>query len=90
MSAESLAEAIGIATESLGHIECGARKPGLQTLMNIADALDTSLDYIAGRTPSPAAAMVHKELEDGDLTQQQRALLLDLTEQLVPVVKKHV
>lgn len=89
MSAAVLAEAIGIAVESLGHIECGARKPGLQTLIKIADALDISLDYISGRTPSPAAAMVQQELGEDTLTPQQRALLLDLMEQLIPVVKKH-
>lgn len=90
MSAESLAEAIGIATESLGHIECGARKPSLQTLMNIADVLDISLDYISGRVPSPAVAMVQKEIGEDELTKQQRAMLSDLTEQLIPVVKKHL
>lgn len=30
MSADALAEKIGIAAESLGHIECGSRKPSLQ------------------------------------------------------------
>ena len=50
ISSEVLAEKIGIAVESLWHIENGARNTSLQTLCNIAEALDVSVDYLLGRS----------------------------------------
>ena len=34
MSTEELAEKVGVAVESIGHIECGARKPSLNLSYN--------------------------------------------------------
>lgn len=91
LTAEQLAERLGIASESLGHIECGARNTSLQTLIKIADILDVSLDYLAGRSNAPNSHTAEDQAFGGEeLTLAQRKLLLDLTEQLVPVVKKHV
>ena len=56
ISSEVLAEKIGIAVESLWHIENGARNTSLQTLCNIAEALDVSVDYLLGRSDSPTPA----------------------------------
>ena len=49
-TADFLAEKVGLATESLRHIENASSKPSLQTLYKIATELDVSLDYITGRT----------------------------------------
>ena len=40
MTAEQLAEQLGIAAESLGHIECGNRRPSLTLLYTISVILD--------------------------------------------------
>ena len=45
-TADVLAEKVGLATESLRHIENASSKPSLQTLFRIATELDVSLDYI--------------------------------------------
>lgn len=89
MKAEELAERLDIAVESLWHIENGARKTSFQTLLNIADILEVSLDYLAGRTPSPTETLIREEIDDDSLTDTQRAMLLDAAKHIVPFVKKY-
>lgn len=89
IKAEALAERLGIAVESLWHIENGARKTSLQTLLNIADILDVSLDYLAGRTPSPNETLIREQIDGDSLTDKQRVMLLDAAKHLVPFVKKY-
>ena len=43
LTAEQLSEQLGIATESLRHIENGTRRPSYALLDNISDILDVSL-----------------------------------------------
>lgn len=90
VTAEQLAEQIGIAVESLGHIECGNRKPSLQTLYNISEALDVSLDYLTGRTMSPATRMIHQCASNEQLNEKQIAALQKIAKELIPVVKEYV
>ena len=88
ITAEILAKTIGITVESLGHIECGARKPSLQTLYNMALTLDVSMDYLVGRTLSPSETVVHSSLTESNLTAEQEKLLMDLVRSIIPVIKK--
>lgn len=46
LTQEQLAEAAGVSTSFIGHIERGTRVPSVQTLCAICHALDCSLDYI--------------------------------------------
>ena len=46
MTADVLAEKIGLASVTLRHIETGANKTSLLTLMRIADALDVLLQRL--------------------------------------------
>jgi len=89
MTAEQLAEKIGIATESLRHLECAARKPSLQTLYNIANVLDCSLDFLTGRSLSLEELLVQKGIESEELTEEQRKLLLEAATHLMPFIKKY-
>ena len=41
---------IGIPTSSISHFEAGHRKPRLNSLYKLAEALDVSTDYLLGRT----------------------------------------
>lgn len=88
ISSELLAEKVGIAVESLWHIENGARNTSLQTLCNIAEGLDVSIDYLVGRLNSPADAIVHACASANNLTDEQARTLLDLCESMVPIIKK--
>ncbi len=88
MTTEELAEKVGVAVESIGHIECAARKPSLTLLFKIANALDTSLDYLTGRTMNTTDSLLKECAEHNDLTQEQTQLLLELAKSMVPIIKK--
>lgn len=86
MTAEILSERVGLATDSLRHIEIAASYPSLQTLFRIAAVLGVSLDYITGRTPTLTDSLV---LEYG-LTPQQEDMLRDMIECLIPIITERV
>ncbi len=88
MTTEELAEKVGVAVESIGHIECGARKPSLTLLYNIALALDTSLDYLTGITHGSNDALLQDCAKHNDLTPEQTQLLLELARSMAPIIKK--
>jgi len=46
LTQERLAERVDISTPFLGHIERGNRTPSLETLVRIANALETTLDVL--------------------------------------------
>lgn len=87
MTAEQLAEQLGIAAESLGHIECGNRRPSLTLLYTISVILDVSLDYLTGRSLSPESRIVREEIESAGLTSHQEEALQKMIRSLLPVVR---
>lgn len=88
MTTEELAEKVGVAVESIGHIECGARKPSLTLLFNIAVILDVSLDYLTGRTENSSDSLLHECADHNDLTPDQEQMLLELSRSMIPIIKK--
>lgn len=46
LSQASLAALIDVSTNYIGQIERGDRKPSLETLVELCNALDTSMDYM--------------------------------------------
>jgi transcriptional regulator with XRE-family HTH domain len=62
-----LAEATGVTDETISRIERGRYEPAVSTLFRLAEALDVSLDYLAGerergnaRTASSESAIVRR------------------------------
>lgn len=90
MTAEELSAKLGIAVESLDHIECGNRKPSLPTLYSIAEILDVSLDYLTGRSPSQEVKLVRDEAITATLTPAQEAALQKMVKALIPTIKELV
>lgn len=90
MTAEQLSERIGMAVESLGHIECGNRRPSLSVLYAIAVTLDVSLDYLTGRSISPETRIVKAEVETAGLTERQEAVLHKMVQGLLPAVREYI
>ncbi len=88
MSTEELAEKVGVAVESIGHIECGARRPSLTLLYNIAETLDVSLDYLTGRTENATHSLLKECAQNNGLTAEQQQMLLELTNSMIPIIKK--
>lgn len=50
---DSLAREVGISKGSLSAIETGKRPVSLLNLTRIADALETNLDFLVGRSDNP-------------------------------------
>lgn len=81
LTADVLAEKVGLATESLRHIENASSKPSLSTLFKIATELDVSLDYITGRTSELAVSLVGR-----GLTPAQEQMVQAIVNGVVPVI----
>ena len=90
MTADVLAEMVGLAAVTLRHIETGANKTSLLTLMRIADVLDVSIDYLLGRVSSPVDLKTLSLREAYGLTEYQEQMLITMVEKLVPVVTDYV
>jgi transcriptional regulator with XRE-family HTH domain len=56
-SQESLAAAAGVDQASISLIETGKGNPTAGVLFSLADVLDTSVDYLLGRTDDPTPPM---------------------------------
>lgn len=52
-----IAEKIGVARVTYTAYENGTKQPPLETINRIADILDVTTDYLAGRTDSPKASI---------------------------------
>lgn len=90
MTADVLAEKIGLAVVTLRHIETGANKTSLLTLMKIADTLEVSVDYLLGRVSSPVEMKTLRIQNAYDLTEHQEKMLTAMVESLILVVKEHM
>ena len=86
MTAEKLAEEIGIASESLRHIENASSNPSLNTLFRIAYALEVSMDYLTGRIPDLAENLTREY----GITKEQELTLREIVTQLIPIITKRV
>lgn len=90
LSSEAVAEKVNIAVETLWHYENGSKRPSLQTLCSIADALDVSLDYLVGRVSSSSLDFVEAYDNTYGLTEEQTRTLKDICERLIPVIKEKI
>ena len=86
MTAEQLSEIVGLASESLRHIENASIYPSLQTLYRIAQSLHVSMDYLTGRTPSFSDALS----KDYGITAAQEETLREIIEKILPIITKRV
>ena len=90
ITADTLSEKIGVAAQTLRHIESGANKTKLQTLINIADVLNVSVDYLLGRVPSPQETLSAEIKNAYGLTDHQEQMLRVMMENIVPIITSYV
>ena len=55
LNQEELAKKGSLQATAISHFETGTRKPSFDNLRRLADALETTVDYLMGRTDDPAA-----------------------------------
>lgn len=46
LTQEEIAESVGVSTEYYGQIESGNKAPSLETLLNIAECMNVSIDFL--------------------------------------------
>lgn len=90
MTSDELSEKVNLSSESLRHIEIAASKPSLKTLFAIAEALDVSLDYLTGRTPSFQEAFTMDHANGLSLNETQLSMLSEVITDMIPIVSKYV
>lgn len=66
LSQKRLAESLGISNVQLSRYETGDRKPDPDTIRQIADYFDVSVDYLLGRDTPSSSRLTN--LEDPELT----------------------
>jgi len=57
LTQEELSSKLGISRAALSHYETNRREPDYETLRNIANFFDISLDYLLGRTNDPHSVL---------------------------------
>ena len=79
-----LADRAKLQASAVSHFETGARKPSVDNLRKLADALEVTTDYLLGRVPDPVglsgAERLHQNL--GHLTGSERKTAEDMIELL--------
>lgn len=58
---QNMADHLGITRQGYGYYEKGTREPDLKTLQKIADILETTTDYLLGRTEETFPSSVSDE-----------------------------
>ena len=84
-----LAQRIGVPASSISHFEGGRRKPNVENLFKLAEALDVSVDYLMGRTGDRAA---HLDRETffrlGDMDRNERDIMMEIANVLASRSRK--
>ena len=84
-----LARRIDIPASSISHFEAGRRKPSLNSLYKLAEALAVSTDYLLGRTSDRAAHLDREHfLRLGDMDKNEREIMLEIAKVLSTRARK--
>lgn len=91
LSQDELSKKSKLQPSAISHFETGARKPSFDNLRKLADALETTVDYLMGRTDSPDAALaagdqLYRDFEK--LTDHDREIARDFMASLAKRSKK--
>ncbi|MCI8554900.1 MAG: helix-turn-helix transcriptional regulator, partial [Clostridiales bacterium] len=74
LTQKTLAKAAGVTAAMLSKYENGTNVPKADVVARMADVLDTTADYLVGRTNDPAPTLSHDRLKE--LTEEEKKLLL--------------
>jgi len=80
LNQEELAKRASLQGTAISHFETGTRKPSFDNLRRLADALETTVDYLMGRANDPAAVVTEGDQLFRDfenLTSEDREIARD-------------
>ena len=86
-SQEALAEKIGCSNIFISNIECGKKSPSLDTLINLANTLDISVDILLGKELKNYTSEKLKIIEGqlNKLPSLERQKVLDIIDSVIAV-----
>ncbi len=85
LNQEELAKRAGLQATAISHFETGTRKPSFDNLRRLADALETTVDYLMGRTDDPTGSGIEGDQLFRDfenLNMEERELARDFMSSL--------
>lgn len=87
LTQEKLSETINVTTTYIGQIERGERRPTLDTLIKISNALGVSIDYLLQESITPASDnLMNLWIQlTHDLSDDEKEMIIDL----IKVIKSH-
>lgn len=87
LTQEKLSETINVTTTYIGQIERGERRPTLDTLIKISNALGVSIDYLLRESITPASDnLMNLWIQlTHDLSDDEKEMIIDL----IKVIKSH-
>ena len=89
LSQSGLAKKTGLMPAAVSHFETGERKPSLENLVKLVDALSVSSDYLLGRDIARASSAAGKLLRDFErLSLKDQAVIQDMTRLLLKNSRK--
>lgn len=91
LNQEELAKRARLQATAVSHFETGTRKPSFDNLRRLADALETTVDYLMGRTSDPASVVTEGDQLFRDyenLTTQEREFARDFMASLAKKSKE--
>ena len=84
LSQAELGKKIGTSGDIIGRYERNLMTPGIDVIIKIADALDTSIDYLVGKTSLALDTATVKRLEDiAQLPDDARSYILSHMDMMV-------
>lgn len=91
LSQDELAKRAGLQATAVSHFETGTRKPSFDNLRRLADALETTVDYLMGRTNEPESVVTEGDQLFRDfqnLTAEEREFARDFMASLAKKSKE--
>lgn len=88
---QKLADATNLSDTHISNIETAKTKVSLPALINIANALDTTVDDLIYTNYDCAAGMVQEEIEEylGDCTKEQQEIIITTIKALKEALKSY-
>lgn len=92
LSQEQLAQAVGISTTHMSHIETGNTKLSLHVLASLASALSVSADALLHDTPRTDKSAVSRETQAllDTCTAQELRIILDIAKAAKHALRNHL
>lgn len=84
LSQAALGKIIGTSGDVIGRYERGDIKPSIEVVLNIAQALEVSLDYLVGQTAMEIDQQALSRLEDiSNLPEEEKGIIYKVVDSLL-------